>query len=743
MSELEDLVARFLELREERPELGAREFASEHPSCAAELEAAIEHVLVTVARFALVTPVGTSSAGERRIGEYELLREIGRGGMGVVFEARRAGDPAAERVAVKVLPLAGLLGERALSRFRREARILERLDHRQIVGVREFGVEGDSPFLVMELVEGEALSTRAGARDAREAAALIASLARAVQAAHDSGVLHRDIKPQNVIVTADRGPVLLDFGLVAACDEAAITSTGDLLGTPRYMSPEQARGEAATERSDVYALGLVLYELVAGRPAFEQGERSGLLEAVARSAFTDPRRLRPALPAGLVTVLCCALAWNPRRRFASAEALAEDLERFAGGGAVLARAPGALARSLDLIARRPLPSVIAALALALGFSLVFGVFLPRLAARRAAQSRAVERAFDLAVAARMRGYEERCALALDEALALDPDHAPARALRSVIHERAAEERADGAGALVLEALDLERRAEYERARARLRAAVELEPSSPWAVALLARNARRAGDLDSAEADLVAGSQAAPGSLTIAQELAMLLYDRGEFARAEREYRRGLELRDDVPYLWQGLSLALFRLERDEQALAATQRAMELAGRLDPAMANTMAALLDRMGHKLEAQELLRRLVDEHPESVVYCFNLAYSLDSESLVAEAKPLYERVLELDPGNARATVCLAWLMATADQPELHDEVAGEELLLAALEQDRGRTPELVMGALQFAGETGRVERLAELIGQLAQEGEVDERAVRLSRAARSLEELRERRR
>ncbi len=735
MNQVEDLVARFLELREEQPELDHSEFASSYPDCAPHLKAAIEHVLETLGWF----PAAHGEEGGRRtIGGYELLREIGRGGMGVVFEACREGSENVPHVALKILPLAGLIGERALRRFEREVRILERLDHKQIVAMREFGTEQDSPYLVMDLIDGQPLSELVGKLSPLEAAQLIASLARAVHAAHEGGVLHRDIKPQNVIVDRSGVPVLLDFGLTAACDEVSITSSGDLLGTPPYMSPEQARGEQATVRSDVNALGLVLYELVAGHPAFDLEDRSQLMKAVERADFIHPSHLRPSVSPDLVKILSCATAWNAGRRYGSAAALAEDLERFVEGQPVFARRLSPLQGLADHVARRPVGFAMAALAVALGLSLFFGVLVPALEDQREARVREVESAFDRAVAYWIQGRAERCTETLEQLFELDPEHPGAQALHAVNRGAPRPAKTDDQAQTILEGLELERAGQLAAAREQLMAALEREPASPWAVVLLARHERRAGNLDAAQAELVAGSQLVPNSLAIAHQLAALLNHREEYPRAEREYRRAIALLADDPYLWHGLSLALFRQGRDEEALDASRRAMEFSGRLDPAMANTVAAILDKMDRFDEAQEILRRLVHEHPDNVMYCYNLAYSLDSEMLIAEAKPLYERVLKLQPGHMEATACLAWLLGTAADPELLDVSGGEQLLLDALQRDRGRSERLVLVAQAFAKETGRIERLSQLFELLVEECEVDERFLRLTRAVRSLEQL-----
>ena len=246
--ELEELVAVFLDRREEDPALAPEDFAREHAALGDELLAAIRRTL-GVAQ--VLARAGAEAPGE--IGPYRIASEIGRGGMGVVYAAERDG----RTYALKLLPLALAGSERALERFRREARALARLQHENVVRVHDSGLFQGAPYLVMERLEGVELARLALPLAPERAAHIVAQIARAVHAAHEAGVLHRDLKPQNVVLCAGERAVLLDFGLVASADEGTLTETGALLGTPRYMAPEQAAGRTADRRTDVYALGQI------------------------------------------------------------------------------------------------------------------------------------------------------------------------------------------------------------------------------------------------------------------------------------------------------------------------------------------------------------------------------------------------------------------------------------------------------------------------------------------------------
>jgi tetratricopeptide (TPR) repeat protein/predicted Ser/Thr protein kinase len=275
-----------------------------------------------------------------RIGRYEVVREIARGGMAVVYEAW---DPELRRkVAVKVLK------EADAARLRREAALAARLRHPNIVAVHEVGPD----YIAMDFVEGRTLDLARG--DVRARAALLEQVARAVAAAHEAGVVHRDLKPANILVAPDGRPVLTDFGLARAEGEEDLTRTGAVLGTPHYMSPEQVRGRAkeAGPAADVWALGVLLYEAVSGRKPFDGSTALEIYDRIVRS---DPA----PLPGDLGAVALKALEKDPARRTASAGAIADDLARWRDGRPVSARRPGAGERLVRALRRNPLPTLAA------------------------------------------------------------------------------------------------------------------------------------------------------------------------------------------------------------------------------------------------------------------------------------------------------------------------------------------------------------------------------------------------
>lgn len=309
----------------------------------------------------LAATVFPRSAGEKRIGDYELLSELGRGGMGVVYLARQISLD--RLVALKVLVGAAHASPEARARFQREAREAARLSHPHIVTIHEVGEHDGTCFYSMDLIGGDDLEARCATRaiSPRDAATLILRAARAVQHAHEAGVLHRDIKPGNILIDEAGEPHLTDFGLALAVDGGGrLTQTGELLGSPAYIAPEQLRG-AASVACDVYALGAVLYFVLTHRPPFVAAQLPALLAAVERGDPVPPRRLDPSLPRDLETIALRALAREPSQRYASAEALAEDLARSLAGRPIHARPVSPVERAWRWSGRNPALAAVAAL----------------------------------------------------------------------------------------------------------------------------------------------------------------------------------------------------------------------------------------------------------------------------------------------------------------------------------------------------------------------------------------------
>jgi WD40 repeat protein len=336
---------------------------------------------------------------------YEVLEELGHGGMGVVYRALQAGLNRA--VALKVLRSGPFADPDELARFRREAAAAARLRHPNIIQVFEIGEHDGRPYFSLELAEGGSLSQKLGGRPLppRTAAQLVEVLSRAVHAAHLAGIVHRDLKPSNVLLTPGDGPEAVplgegaaagrfevkvaDFGLAKRLGEAGGTVSGAVMGTPSYMAPEQADGRTreAGPAADVYALGVILYELLTGRPPFQASGPVETLLLLRTQEPVAPSRLQPKMPRDLETVCLKCLEKDPARRYASAELLAGDLRRFLDGRPIQARPVGSVERLARWCRRNPLPAILgAAVVLALAGGVVVASSFAYQAGRRAREA---------------------------------------------------------------------------------------------------------------------------------------------------------------------------------------------------------------------------------------------------------------------------------------------------------------------------------------------------------------------
>lgn len=307
-----------------------------------------------------------------RLGKYELLAELGRGGMGVVYQARQ--EDLSRLVAVKMLLTGPHAQQQDLEYFRREAEAVARLQHPNIVQVFDVGDHDGLPYFSLEYLERGPLSRQLDGtpQSPSSAAELIATLARALHHAHERGVVHRDLKPGNILLAADGTPKITDFGLAKRLDNQSHTVTGSVLGTPSYMAPEQASGDTRRigAAADVYGLGAILYELLTGRPPFRGETPWDTVAQVLSDEPVPPTQLQPKVPRDLETICLKCLQKEPGRRYTTAADLAADLARFQAGEPIHARPVNAAERALKWARRHP---AVAALGTAFCVAVIAGL----------------------------------------------------------------------------------------------------------------------------------------------------------------------------------------------------------------------------------------------------------------------------------------------------------------------------------------------------------------------------------
>jgi len=410
-------------------------YLARYPELADALSECLDGIELAQSLKPMPAPPPTEFSGSP-LGDFQIVREIGRGGMGVVYEATQLS--LGRRVALKVLPFAAALDARQLQRFKNEAHAAAQLHHTNIVPVYAVGCERGVHFYAMQLIEGRSLATviqelrgttgvdgiapainetnhsgatiavsgvktshrsRRSSESFRSAARIAAHVADALDYAHEAGVVHRDIKPANLMLDARGSVWVTDFGLAQIVADAGVTQTGDLVGTLRYMSPEQAAGRRipVDHRADVYSLGATLYELLTLQPIFAGDDRASLLQQILND---DPRPLRQwdlAIPVELETIVLKATAKSPGERYASAADMAADLRRFLDERPILARRPTLADRGRKWMRRHPsfvAASVILLVCLLVGLSIFSALVSHEQSLTRAAYQRESQRAIE-------------------------------------------------------------------------------------------------------------------------------------------------------------------------------------------------------------------------------------------------------------------------------------------------------------------------------------------------------------
>ena len=695
---LEELMAEFWSRRDAGESLSTAEFLKEHPEHAVALRPA----LVAMLGASAMLPAADLPS---HIAGYEVKGRLGRGATGEVFLVV---DAHGRQLALKrLLPHVGAV-VRAQQRLQREAAVLRGLRHRNIVEVVDVGEDaaaGGTPFVVMERIDGSTLlavitAAREQGREVafarflgpgdswQRVARLMAALADALAAAHAAGVLHRDLKPGNVLLRADGTPVVVDFGLAADAGAATLTGTGDVLGTPHYMAPEQARGLTASAACDVYGLGAILHELLTLTPPRHGGDALQVLVAARTELPLSPRRVSREVPRELDLITRRAMAFRPGMRYANAGELAHALQLVADGGRPIGLTLGWPLRVEEFYRRRK--SVLVGLLVAAVLAVVVWIGMDlRQAARadrlRAAMVDAAECHFDddargVEAAADVLDGEGEATLA--SWLRLGDDVATADPFVQAL--------ATGHRALAKDA---------RGAMASFQRAVELRPDSPIPVAWLGIAAVRAKADVVAERELTSAVRSLPNCVRLRFELSRVLRQQKKTAVALTHMQHAVTLPRANAETWHELAKALSADQQQELALAAVEKAIAMSpGKSSLNILRTKSLILDRLKRYEEALPLLRSILDESPSKEAW-MSYGGTLDYLHKFHEAAAAYRAALAIDKKHATALLYLAHLYSGSDgancakckaffeaNPEMVDPALVDEYATALLGAQEG---------------------------------------------------------
>jgi serine/threonine protein kinase len=650
-----------------------------------------------------------------RFGNFELIEEIARGGMGIVYRARQLKP---ERVVALKMILTGQLASHSdISRFYAEAQAAAALDHPSIVPIFEVGECEGQHYFTMALVEGESLAQRlmGGPLAAREAAAIVRDVTLAVEFAHQHGVIHRDLKPANILFDASGRVRVSDFGLAKQqTEQASLTNTGQILGTPCFMSPEQAKGDPSRigRASDVYALGATLYALVTGRPPFQAASTIDTLKQVVEQDPVSPRQLNATIPLDIETIALKCLEKPADRRYTSAQDLAEELDRFLNGKPIHARPVSRSEHLWRWCRRNPVVSALAAAVFAALTCGIIGTTIGLLG-----ESRQRELAEQSRNAAQHQEQEANKQAAVAEAVnrffaevlsSANPEKLGQRATVLDAVMSAAKELDAGrlrdqplVEASVRSAIGQSLRGlgRYEEALSNYQRAVDLcrknlpagDPDIAWNlndVANTLRDLQRLDEAENAASEALAIrrkalSAADPNISTSLSTFASVLFDKGRYAEAEKLQREAIALARnggasnarDVVILQLSLGqilTSLGKLDESEKVLREALQSCQTAfPRKHPVTAktlNAMAMLLDDQGRAPEAEkyyrealEILREIQPAGHRDIAACqSNLALTLKAQNKYAEAESNFRDALDilrraLPEGHPELAACL----------------------------------------------------------------------------------------
>ena len=651
---------------------------------------------------------GRSARVPERVGDYLIIEEIARGGMGVVYKARA--PVTGKVVALKVLLAGGAANEDQVRRFEREIRTGRSLDHPGIVKVLDAACDQGNLFFTMEYVEGKSLDQLLDKLPRRDKVAILERVTRAMEHAHERGVIHRDLKPQNILVTEDRDVKVVDFGLSRLVDaQTRLTKTGALVGTPFYMAPEQATGahDRIDARTDVYALGAILYQAIAGQLPFQADTALALIGLIMNEPPPDPCAVAPTCPRELGAIALKALEKDPRARFQNAGELANELARWLAGDKVTTALPGHVLSRHARRARRTLGVVAFVVAAALG---VLGFSLWRAAAaRRAARETELVAAIDESArrigdllaqppAARERRVGDERAVWQETlagaerllAAAAESDDSSRRALEGALGAARLEEKAGALETLLLvQDAAFARGADLPALRGKLERALARRKGDEDLALALASVLERLGATEAASAALEAAAGAP--ALEREGELRLELDDPRGAARA-------LEKALEVEPARRSARLLLAEARFEARDPAAQGPVSSEKGR----DARALAAMAVWLRDPPLGIELLRSLEREQRDDALTSRRLGELLVLSERPVEARLQLDRALELAPRDGRALLARseAALLAGDVEKALADaHAAGEQARPGTIARARARAREVELRALTGA--------------------------------------------
>jgi tetratricopeptide (TPR) repeat protein len=669
---------------------------AKHPELAAELAAAFRGLdFVRNAAPSLAETGDVDAEAGRTLGEYKLLREVGRGGMAVVYEAEQVS--LGRRVALKVLPFAAVLDPKQLQRFKNEALAAAQLHHPHIVPVYSVGCERGVHYYAMQYIEGQSLALaicemRAGRGGSgsktplsshtsnrepgyvRMAAGLGMQAAEALDHAHQLGIVHRDVKPGNLLVDQAGSLQITDFGLARSRVDVGLTVTGEILGTIRYMSPEQAQAKRVPidHRTDVYSLGATLYELFTLEPAFPGDDPHQVIQELAYRDPVPPRKLNPVLPVDLETVLQKAMSKDPANRYATAQEMADDLGRFLEDRPILARRPPVPVRAARWARRRK--------GLVMAASGVLFLGIAALAADAYRVGRALEEAESNLRLARdavdrflvevgVSSLREKplppasYRVLLEKALQFlenyvdDPEsfstravvlhalHRYGEALSACDHVLAA--RPQDARALAERGHQLWHLQRYDEALENLQLAIAIDPDLSAARFHLGRALDSSGEWYAAVAAYRDAIRLDANEPTSHLQLGIVLLEgTGDPDAAILEFREAIRLQPDDGPAHYNLGIALKTRGDLDAAIEAYREAIRLAPDDSAAHYNLGNLLLDRKGDADAAIPHFRAAIRIRPDYAFAHNNLGNALDAKGEVDAAIEAYRKAIRLEP-------------------------------------------------------------------------------------------------